>query len=379
MLAATITAAAFGLLAWPVEAGSRHWEGSSPLAARSTNGTMEVFRRAISFQPSGGESGHYTWPDKKIKYCYADPTAKQKLRGSLEEAMQTTWGALRDLGFSYEEVDLAKCDKDRINHLKVHYNDKGMFSTSVGKQPVDEKWNRENPDNQVHGPSMHLSTKEDVGMLDVVANVAHELGHAWGLYHEHQNPNFWATDFDDQFPSGPNDAPWSQYNGNDVRFRPNQFNCRALSDYDEALQRAQELAAGGGEYADIARTFCSIQAHASKVKFSAKDWLPLSHGVPVIADATFDPRSIMLYPSGAGGNRGANTADGRQNVLTLAGGAQMTPNVVPSGQDVERLRVLYSTNIANIQELHIRGAKKSTFDKIKKKMPKFGSAKDKTC
>ena len=384
MLAPAAIAAAIGVLASPVHAGSRLWEAGSPLAGRSSNGTMvmemDIARRAISFQPTGGESGHYTWPDKKIKYCYADATAKQKLRGPLEESMQTTWGALRDLGFSYEEVDLAKCDKDRINHLKIHYNDQGKLATSIGKHPVDDKWNRENPDNQVLGPSMHLSTVEGIGMLDIVANVAHELGHAWGLYHEHQNPNFWVTTVEDQFPTGPNDPMWASYNGDVQEFQPSQFNCRALSDYAEALKRAQELASKGGEYADITRTFCSSQAHASKVKFSAKDWLPLSHGVPVIADAAFDPDSIMLYPSGAGGLRSGNAGpDGRQDVLTRAGGVRMMPNVVPSPMDIERLRVLYSVNIANIQELHIRGAKKSTFDKIKKKIPKFGSAKDKKC
>ncbi|KAL6863382.1 hypothetical protein ACO1O0_003634 [Amphichorda felina] len=378
MLAPTLLAASLGLLASPVHAGSRLWEANSPLGGLSTNGTMDIERRAISFQPTGGESGHYTWPDKKIKYCYADATAKQKLRGPLAEAMQTTWGALVDLGFKYEEVDLAKCDKDPINHLKIYYNDQGKLATSIGKQPVDEKWNRENPDNQILGPTMHLSTMEGIGMLDLVANVAHELGHAWGLYHEHQNPNFWVTSVDDQFP--PDGGPiWASYNGDVPVFKPSQFNCQALSDYVDALSRALTLASQAPEYADIALTFCSNQAHASKVKFSGKDWLPLSHGVPVIADAQFDPDSIMLYPSGAGGVRSGNTPDGRDDVLTLAEGVRMKPNVVPSAMDVERLRVLYSVNIANIQELHIRGAKKSMFDKVKKKMTKFGSAKDKKC
>lgn len=40
---------------------------------------------------------------------------------------------------------------------------------------------------------MNLSDRTDVGMLDVVANDAHELGHAWGLLHEHQNPAFWTS------------------------------------------------------------------------------------------------------------------------------------------------------------------------------------------
>ena len=376
MLAPTVIAVAVALVASPAHAGSHLWE--APLARRGSNGTMEIEKRAISFQPSGGKDGHYTWPDKKIKYCYADSVARDRLRGPLEQAMQTTWGLLLDYGFSYEEVSLSKCDKDRINHLKVHYNDRGKMSTSVGKQPVDEQWNRENPNNKVEGPTMHLSTLESIGMLDLVANVAHELGHAWGLYHEHQNPNFWVTNVEDQFPEG--DGPiWGSFYGDDPIFKPSAFNCKALTDYEDALARARELAAESEEYAGIVRTFCSSQAHASKVQFSAKDWLPMSQGVPVIADDQFDENSIMLYPSGAGGVRPGNNPDGRQNVLTRADGTLLPANVVPSPMDFERLRVLYEVNIANIKELHIRGAKKSMFDGVKKLVTKHGSAKDKKC
>ncbi|KAI6779852.1 uncharacterized protein J7T54_003776 [Emericellopsis cladophorae] len=354
MIASTILAC-LTLLAVPVYAGSRQWEASVPLAA-ARNSSSSIEKRAISFKPSAGKKGHHTWPDKEIKFCFADAEARDRLRGPMEHAMQTTWGALRDLGFSYEEVSLPECDRDRINHLKVHYNDRGKLTTTIAKPVVDADWNRENPDRQLDGPAMHLSTPESIGMLDLNANVAHELGHAWGLYHEHQNPNFWVTSVTDAFPEDPEEGPWFNLNGQYPIFTPQQFNCRALSDYGAALERAKELeATGNAAYEGITAPF------------------------PHIADTQFDPDSIMLYPSGAGAVRPGNSPDGRQDVLTLADGKRMKPNVVPSAMDIERLRVLYSVNIADIKELHIRGAKKSTFEKIKSKLSRHGSARDLSC
>lgn len=377
MLARVIIAAALGLLASPVDAGNRFWE-ASPLG-RTSNDNMEIERRAISFKPSGGEDGHYTWPDKKIKYCYADDTAKQKLRGFIKAATETTWGALIELGFSYEEVSLSDCKKDRVNHLMVHYNDEGKLSSSVGKLPINEEWNRQNPEHQYNGPVTHLSTKENIGMLDVVANVAHELGHVWGLYHEHQNPKFWYTSVTDQLPDDNTQPLWNSYTGNGL-FKPAQFNCKAISDYEDALDRARKLAAEDADYKDIERTFCSNFGSATKIRFSAANWLPMSAGTPVLSDDNvYDPTSLMLYPSGAGGKRPGDTPDGRQDVLTLAESVRMMPNVVPSGKDIERLRLLYSSDIAQIPDLHLRGPKKSRLDKIKKALDRFGSAKDKKC
>ena len=377
MLVRVITAAAFGLLASPVYAGSRLWEAST--LGRISNGTMEMERRAISFKPSGGEDGHYTWPDKTIKYCYADDNAKQKLRGFIKAATETTWGALIDIGFKYQEVSLSDCKKDRVNHLMVHYNDEGKLSSSVGKLPINDKWNRENPESPYNGPVTHLSTKENIGMLDVVANVAHELGHVWGLYHEHQNPLFWYTGVTDQVPDDPTQPKWSGYNGNGL-FQPSQFNCKAISDYEVALERARKLASEDKKFQDIERTFCSNIASATKIRFSAANWLPLIPGPSYLDDGhIYDPTSLMLYPSGAGGKRPGATPDGRQDVLTLADNVRMMPNVVPSGKDIERLRLLYSSDIADIPDLHLRGPKKSKLDSIKQKLTRFGSAKDKTC
>ena len=374
-----VLVAALALLASPVLGGSRRWEVSAPSADRDTLGMMEIEKRAISFRPTGGETGHYTWPDRTLTYCFADEDTRVRLRGIVEHAMTTTWGALVQLGFRYRELDVERCNRDRINCLKIYYNNAGRLSTTVGMQPVDERWNRNNPNAAVHGPSMHLSTREDVGMLDAVANVAHELGHAWGLYHEHQNPNFWVTTFEDTFPDDPRAPRWPSLNGDVPMFTPANFHPENLADYNRAYAAAARLEARGGQYADLTRTFSTIQSHARLVGFSASDWLPMSRGVPTISDAQFDPYSIMLYPSGAGGIRDAPTPDGRRNVLTYPNGSLLRVNLGPSRRDIERLRQLYSVDIENIQDLHIRGRRRGTFERVRLRTSRHGNARGSRC
>lgn len=42
---------------------------------------------------------------------------------------------------------------------------------------------------------MTLNPSVDIGIEDSVANYAHEIGHAFGLLHEHQSPDVWGTDY----------------------------------------------------------------------------------------------------------------------------------------------------------------------------------------
>ncbi|KAL5896241.1 hypothetical protein ACKVWM_001459 [Pyricularia oryzae] len=37
----------------------------------------------------------------------------------------------------------------------------------------------------------HISTSSRIGHRNLVANCTRDTGHAWGLYHEHQNPAWW--------------------------------------------------------------------------------------------------------------------------------------------------------------------------------------------
>lgn len=261
-----------------------------------------------------------TWPNGgEIKYCFEDEATKEKLLYNLEAARDRWYaaGLPEARGFKLTEVSQEECTSSRYNVLLIKYNDRGSLSTTPGLPPKDDG------DPTTDGPTMELSDATNVGMLEVIANYAHELGHAWGLLHEHQNPQFW-------------EAPYSSM-GLSSRFR---FNCQALKDYADAARRltAQEL-----------QEACENRNRAHELKFSgAAEYVPQFSGVGE-GQSSFgrdpDLQSIMIYPSGAGGIGPATQGnDQRQDVLLLSDGSRITPNLRPSTRDVDGLKRLYSTN-----------------------------------
>jgi hypothetical protein len=114
------------------------------------------------------------WPDATIVYCFADAQAKTDLDGALYPGMRVWWGAGLPERFKIREGSDAECqDPNGADVLTVISAD--ILSTSVGKVAKDAAHPR--------GPTMTLTTRSDIGMLDTDANIAHEWGHAWGLYH----------------------------------------------------------------------------------------------------------------------------------------------------------------------------------------------------
>lgn len=107
---------------------------------------------------------------------------------------------------------------------------------------------------------MKLWDSTTVGMLNPVSNYAHELGHAWGLYHEHQNPNFWkGVDFaEDGEVFGPGNNNWR---------------CSNLKDYSTYVTGLVVQDPLGQTTINRAR-LCSNYAWASQRGFSAADYLP---------------------------------------------------------------------------------------------------------
>ncbi len=70
--------------------------------------------------------------------------------------------------------------------------------------------------------------------------------------------------------------------------------------------------------------------------FSAKNWLPFRD--QVLSSDTFDPTSIMRYPS----RMGSRIVNGHEQVAyTMANGDLITPNLNPSAGDVQGLNNLY--------------------------------------
>ncbi|WYZ42084.1 hypothetical protein EsH8_V_000979 [Colletotrichum jinshuiense] len=364
---------------WSVLGGSRAWEAplshqvqldrrrfeaipvdEAGYAVRRTanNGTASNNKkRWVGLRPGAGDKPSYLWPDKTISYCFDTTDSRDKLEEPLElafnmwaAAFEDGTGGLNRLVYKYSMVAepgtacTGNSQRDKI--LVVSHNDLGVHATSVGRPPLDAR----RPD--FKGPEMKLSTRDDVGQLNIVANFAHEVGHAWGLYHEHQNPLFW------RYPYGT-----SSDNILEGTVFGDYWDCTALKDYWIVRGKITQEKGTGEEAQQIMRDVCQKQSAASNWSFSAADWLPIkanyrySSGVPNFgADYTHvDWDSIMLYPSGAGGVGSARPPtnpsedpevyDGRTPVLRRNDGAKIHTNAIPSKRDVEGIKALYENAI----------------------------------
>ena len=88
---------------------------------------------------------------------------------------------------------------------------------------------------------------------------------------------------------------------------------------------------------------CKRRSGAKVNEFSATEYLPFeANEVSVGSKKKVDWRSIMLYPTGAGGIvEEVNGVKTRKPVLTKPNGDPIPINLIPSPKDVEGLKTLY--------------------------------------
>lgn len=302
------------VLSWSVDAGHSSWEPLNHVSGTS-NAISGVQKRWFTILPS--ENGVHLWDKGTIRYCFENEQTKEKLLYDLEAARDRWYfNSLPENDFQLTEVSDAVCKSDRANVLLIKYNDQGYLATTPGIPPLDAK------DKKYEGPTMSLSDKEDVGLLEVIGNYAHELGHAWGLLHEHQNPAFWT-------------APYSA--GQTQIFT---WNCQNLKDWKEVSGRLTDP--------DDQQQLCESRAFAHEQKFSAAEYLPFLGGqrapsVAIAGDDDVDWKSIMLYPSGAGAVGAAAPGNDQRAPILLkrSDGSRIPINLDPSDHDVQALKDLY--------------------------------------
>jgi hypothetical protein len=329
--------------------GSRLWEANAPNkrtnpspnypALGTLNTTSALARRAMSISDKSNDNSlPRIWSNKKMRYCFEDKTPGAVIRGLFEQAIEG-WAALKEKGFTYEAVSDDVCESQQSSVLRIHYNSQGRLASTLGIPPIDEEANAKDPDTAIYGPYMHLSDMEGIGQDDVNANVAHELGHAWGLLHEHQNPYRWKASIDDMM----NGWNLPQRLDNTHEFLAGSFNCRNLKDFDTnaASVQAKIDAATGKKKQDLQDDLsrrCFSQVAAQRIGFSASEWLPLANTNNLVLDGEFDRDSLMMYPSGAGGT---GSSDNRAQILTYKDGSAIENRLTPSNMDIERLITLY--------------------------------------
>ncbi|KAH7117367.1 putative zinc-dependent metalloprotease [Dactylonectria macrodidyma] len=346
MLAPTLARFLF-FFAITVHAGSRQWQPSIGSLRANAGSAANVSRRALAFRPGTATGDSIVWPKKQIRYCYENDDAKEKL-GGMFFAGRERWATLNDQGFTYKEVSKSECSSNRGKVLLIKYNSVGKLSSTVGIPAATE---------DIPGPTMHLSDNIGVGFRELAANAAHEIGHAWGLLHEHQNPKFWSTS---TIHVGSSEWPVALKNGE--TFWTANFNCKNLKDYEKKMAEVK-----AGDEPDDAKYICSWYQTANKYHFSAAEWLPII-GPLFDDDDEVDLSSIMLYPSGAGATGYADAeTDERLSILTLDGGEKLPENRTPSTMDIARIITLYGSETASDGDLHVKGKMKNMLKKVRSK------------
>ncbi|KAL8995908.1 MAG: hypothetical protein Q9169_004444 [Polycauliona sp. 2 TL-2023] len=243
-------------------------------------------KRSFTINP-GAKSGTQIWPDHKLKYKFDTKNSKDQL----EQIVKDGWKLWTDAGVDKTKIDIIESSDD--DALVINATAKPSAQTTIGK---------------VKGAKMIFGTGKDYGMLDVKANMAHELGHALGYYHEHQR-----YDRDDHVI----------------------FNCQNLADW------TQDKEDNG---------FCTDWAKAPAEKWSSQDFIKLPEGEsnpPIFCYTNFDEASIMHY-SGFAGSKKPKPGQKRKPVLVRKRDNQPFPkNLKPSSRDAVRANNMYTDDGEN--------------------------------
>ncbi|PLB44991.1 hypothetical protein P170DRAFT_429707 [Aspergillus steynii IBT 23096] len=269
-------------------------------------------KRWLTIQPSDNNK---LWPEATVKYTFDNSQAKKELEPILKQAMELWYCSGLPKTFKLEKANVLKA-LDKKKTLRIYYNTEGIMSTSNGIP------------NTSNGPVSHLSTRDDIGMMDPVANVAHEIGHMFGLLHEHQDAVYWGSGLE----------------GDEPVF---EFNCKNLKDYEDKTRGKSKDEIEGVD------GICKSREAAASAGFSAAEYLPIRgntvspHKLSAGSEDV-DWDSIMLYPSGAGGKQSTETSDNRAPVLLRRTKLNkdddrlIQPVVRPSKKDVDALKKLYN-------------------------------------
>ncbi|KAK1143554.1 hypothetical protein N8T08_006360 [Aspergillus melleus] len=291
-----------------VDAGHPLWEASTKI------------KRAVPFDLNSPITT--TWPEGIVPYCWANERARGRLAHQLRGAINL-WSAagLPETRFKFREMALEDCMRDRRNSLVIASQRGSLeYTTTVGKYvgPVDEI---------VPGPFANFNEEADFARPSYPSNtvaekIAHEIGHIFGLYHEHQDPYF----------STPNHRLFTLY-------------CQHIEGYDQATADLtfDEIWGENGvcvnQHAALDHGFASA---AHFLPMQELNYLPHPDRGPENEDVDWD--SIMLYHSSVASKRGPG--DHPHTIVKARGGRNYRIRIkrAPSRGDVRALIRLYDAS-----------------------------------
>ena len=178
-------------LCWSTYAGHGSWEPPrQSQAAGSTAFDPGLNKRYLIIQPHGTLR---TWPNGgEIKYRFENDATKKKLLYNLEAALDRWYAAsLPEDKFQLTEATAVEFLVRRSSVLLITSNDQGQLSHHARGCPAkdDPRSELQRPDHDPERPhrTSACSTSSPTTRT--------KLGHAWGLLHEHQTPQFCADPY----------------------------------------------------------------------------------------------------------------------------------------------------------------------------------------
>ncbi|KOC17458.1 hypothetical protein AFLA70_10g006580 [Aspergillus flavus AF70] len=285
-------------------------------------GATTVTSEWIHMDPS---PEYRTWEDQTIRYAFNSPETKENVEYDVKAAWSLWLAAGLPETYRFVETTKAWCDATPDNCLLIiQDDDPPSLFTSLGRSPI-EPWDR---------IAMYLNFEGQDEEYIRALMITHEIGHAWGLIHEHQNPLLW------------------QFAYRETRTDSLvQFYCANVQGYDEVARQFSddtlELWSENGP--------CRNQDRAIDLDFLAADILPWAarkqqpHRLWPL-DSDVDWESIMIYASHTFGRKDEH--DVPKLTLVRTHELQEIPEpLIPTQLDVKGLQHIYHPVYGKFREV----------------------------
>lgn len=227
------------------------------------------------------------WPDGVLRYTIEDED--------------------KDLAEVFEEAWLQWDERISVTKDKIDWDPNGFHGDLlvVSRSEKETKTTVGYLVNPHDEQKLKFNLNHPGGHGNSISNMIHEIGHALGLYHEHQRP-----DADHNI----------------------KVKCSNLADYQDVKKRV------GGRMGQL----CQDVLQAKRENFSAGDILPYPEQATWAAYGGFDWESIMMYCSEFGAKRKFLSEKKKRVMKKKDSNEAFVANNRPSGGDVECVNNLYA-------------------------------------